>query len=135
MRLFLTLITFMVTCISCGSREGAQEPATSALDAGRSFIDGCLKGHFEQAAFYMLKDEENTADLSKLEKSYDRKGSSDKVQYKQASIMIEGQEAVNDSITIINYRNSFDRIARKLKVIKRQDQWLVDFKYTFSGNM
>ncbi|RXK86674.1 hypothetical protein [Filimonas effusa] len=135
MRLFLTLIAVVVTGISCGSGNETQEPATSALDAGRSFIDDCLKGRFKQAAFYMIKDDENVAGLAKLEESFNSKGSSDKSQYKQASIMIENVETVNDSTTILSYRNSFDRIARKLKVIKRQETWLVDFKYTFSGNM
>lgn len=133
------LLAFLVTAffgVSCGN--GNQESylkATNPLDAGREFIDGCLKGRFEQAALYMVKDADNLQDLEKLEKSYKSKSGADKKQYKQASIIIEAVEPVTDSITIINYKNSFDRVARKLKVVKQQGEWRVDFKYTFSGNM
>jgi hypothetical protein len=136
MRFLFIFLTLLYTLTSCGSgNAGEAIHAESALDAGRGFIDGCLKGEFKKAALYMLQDEENRQDLEKLEKSYAEKPGNDKTQYKQASIIIEELEAVSDTVSIINYRNSFDRVARKLKVVKRENEWRVDFKYTFSGNI
>ena len=136
MRLLFVFLAALFVVSGCNSSgEHTYAKAANPLDAGREFIDGCLKGQFNKAAYYMIPDEPNTKELEKLEKSYESKSGADKKQYKQASIVIEGVETVNDSVTIINYRNSFDRIARKLKVIQRQEEWKVDFKYTFSGNM
>ena len=57
------------------------------------------------------------------------------MEYGKASINIIEDAAMNDSVHIINYKNSYDNMARKVKVIKRDDKWLVDFKYTFNGNL
>jgi hypothetical protein len=136
MRLLLVFLAITLFGVSCGnSNQDTVVKADSPLDAGREFIDGCLKGQFEQAALYMVDNENNRQALEKLAKSYKSRSGADKKQYKQASIIIEGMDTVADSITIINYRNSFDRIARKLKVVKQHQGWRVDFTYTFSGNM
>ena len=50
-------------------------------------------------------------------------------------IIINEDAALNDTMHIINYSNSYDKIARKVKVIQRNGNWLVDFKYTFNGNL
>lgn len=124
----------IMTVFACGGSK--YEPASNALDAGREFIDGCLKGNFSKASFYMLPDATNQQQLAKLEQAYKSKGGKDKEQYKQASIMIGDIENLNDSVTIINYKNSYDKIARKLKIVRQpNDGWVVDFKYTFNGNL
>jgi len=43
------------------------------LDAGREFLDGCLKGNFDKAAFYMLPGAENTKALHTIENNYHKK--------------------------------------------------------------
>ncbi len=58
-----------------------------------------------------------------------------KEQYRQASINILEERTVSDSVHIINYKNSFDNIARKVKVVDTKDGWLVDLVYTFDGNL
>lgn len=110
-------------------------PAATALEGGREFIDACLKGDFDKAAFYMIDDSVNTKDLLKIKRDYNLKSSDEKYNYSSASIIINSDEPINDSTHIINYKNSYDNVARKVKVIKRDDKWLVDFKYTFDGNL
>lgn len=110
-------------------------PAETALEGGREFIDACLKGDFDKAAFYMIDDSVNIEDLLKIKRDYNLKSSDEKYNYSSASIIINADETINDSTHIINYKNSYDKIARKVKVIKRNDRWLVDFKYTFDGNL
>ena len=111
------------------------KPATTALEGGREFIDACLKGDFEKAAFYMIEDSINTRNLVKIKNDYRLKSSDDRHNYAVASIIINSDEAIDDSTHIINYSNSYDKIARKVKVVNRDGNWLVDFKYTFNGNL
>lgn len=110
-------------------------PAATPLESGREFIDGCLKGDFKKAAAYMIDDKENQSDLLKIKRDYDSKSSDQKHAYLTASIIINEDAAVNDTIHIINYKNSYDQFARKVQVVQRNGKWLVDFKYTFTGNL
>ena len=56
--------------------------------------------------------------------------------YKNADIIVNEVSNVNDSITIVNYSNSYKKeVKTKVKMVKISGKWLVDFKYTFSGNM
>lgn len=131
------IFTVLVSCVllgSCLSNKNYPK-AENALDAGREFIDGCLKGDFDKAEFYMLKDETNNQQLEKLQKDYNQKSKEDKQQYKEASINILNEETLSDSIHIIYYKNSFDKVARKVKVVEINGNWMVDFKYTFNGNL
>jgi hypothetical protein len=120
----------MLLC-SCNSYPKAEDP----LDAAREFIDASLKGDFDKANFYMLQDDENKAQLEKLKVAYRSKSSSEREQYKEASLNILEEDVVNDTTHIINYKNSYDDIARKARVIQRDGTWLVDLKYTFTGNL
>jgi hypothetical protein len=120
---------------SCGNND--YPPADNPLDAGREFIDACLKGQFRRASFYMIQDSANDQQLKMLETNYDKKDGDTRQQYREASIVIDlgGDETLNDSTHIIHYRNSYDKIGRKVKVIQRNGIWFVDLKYTFDGNL
>ena len=133
MKYLITLIA--VFTISACSDGKNYKPAENALDAGREFIDGCLKGDFERARFYMIEDARNNDLITKQEKSYKEKDAKEKESYSTASINIFEDAVVNDSIHVINFQNSYDKIGRKVKVIMRDERWLVDFKYTFDGNL
>lgn len=134
MRQLLFSVIFCCTALfSCHTKEFPK--AENALDAGREFIDGCLKGDFDKAAFYMVKDSSNNSLLLAQKRNYNTKSSADKQAYHDASIIIYEDATLNDSTHIINYRNSYDNVGRKVKVIYRDNTWLVDFKYTFNGNL
>ena len=83
----------------------------------------------------MIDDARNKALLQTQEKNYNEKSSAEKNEYRDASITIFEDAAINDSTHIINYQNSYDKTGRKVKVILRNNNWLVDFKYTFDGNL
>jgi hypothetical protein len=128
-------ILLSFTLLSCGQNKNDQPKAENALDAGREFIDACLKGDFKKAQAYMLDDDTNLKLLDKLQLDWKAKSLEEKTKYKTASINIAGVEELNDSTTLINYSNSYDNIARKVKVLNRDKDWWVDFKYTFNGNL
>ena len=129
---FITGIFYCAVLCSCSEKYSKAE---NALDAGREFIDGCLKGDFDKATYYMLDDTQNKKLLLEQKRNYDGKSKQEKLEYSQASIIINEDATINDSTHIINYQNSYDKIGRKVKVILNNSKWLVDFKYTFNGNL
>ena len=82
----------------------------------------------------MLQDEENQFWLDKVSKDYSTMTEQDKAGLSKASINIIEVADMPDSVTIINYSNSYKKRPQKVKVIKDKGEWLVDFKYTFSEN-
>jgi hypothetical protein len=140
-KVYILLLTLMkklfplfliVMFLSCSP---GYSPASTALEGGREFIDACLTGDFDKAAFYMIDDSGNNNYLLKIKRDFHENSSEQRIEYGKASINIIEDAAINDSTHIINYKNSYDNIARKVKVIRRDDKWLVDFKYTFNGNL
>ncbi|HAN40061.1 MAG TPA: hypothetical protein DCQ29_14260 [Chitinophagaceae bacterium] len=138
--LFLScIIVVMSVAAACGGStapdDAAYTTAENALDAGREFVDGCLKGKFEKSKFFMVPTPQNEDALNEMQRAYRDKPTEDRNQYREASINIGGVEQLNDTTVIIQYSNSYDKVARKLKVVKRNNSWLVDFAYTLSGNL
>ncbi|MDE3144731.1 MAG: DUF4878 domain-containing protein [Bacteroidota bacterium] len=129
--LLFTIILF----ISCSGGTHQFAKAENALDAGREFIDAILKGNFEKANFYMLNDEANKKLLLGYQTKYNLQSREEKLGLNQSEIIILQVEDVSDKETIINYSNSFDKIKHKIKVINKNGDWFVDFKYTFDGNL
>lgn len=99
--------------------------AENALDAGREFIDGCLKGDFRQAAFYMKTDEADKAALEILKKKYYTYSEAERTQLGQASIIILLDTTVNDTMHLIQFRNSYDTTQKIIFVSLNKDAWQV----------
>ncbi|MFY7899374.1 MAG: hypothetical protein ACOVNY_04250 [Chitinophagaceae bacterium] len=133
MRYFLICVVFFIS--ACAEQNFQFKPANNSLDAGREFIDACLKGDFERARFFMIKNNDNEQLLQKIESEYRKNDRDKREQYREASINIAEITEITDSVTIVNYKNSYDKIAKKVKVVKVQDYWLVDFAYTFNPNL
>lgn len=131
---FIFILVFISSIIfsACISKY---EKATDPLVAAREFIEGCLTGDVEKASFYMINDEENKSQLLKIKRDFDTKSNDEKGAFATSSIIITEDATLNDTVHIINYHNSYDNIGRKVKVVKRNNTWLVDFKYTFNGNL
>lgn len=120
--------------ISCNTPEGFKEPE-DPLDAGREFVRASLDGDYEKANLYLLNDPEDQ-ELYKRYQSYMKKTPKEEMlQLKSSSIVINKVEKLSDSVTIINYSNSFTMKPTDLKVVKVGNSWKIDFSYTFSGNL
>jgi hypothetical protein len=129
------LIVLSLLLFSCTNEADEYHPPENALDAGREFIQQSLKGKFITAGKYMLQDKENQYWLSKWNEEFNKISEQEKASYGKASINIsEVTDAIPDSVTIISFSNSFKKTPQKIKVIKYNEEWKVDFKYTFSGN-
>jgi len=130
--LYTIAFIFAAVFIGCNSNSGYQKP-DDPLEAGRDFIRFALDGNMKKARIFVLSTADNDRLFDKIEKVYNDASSTDKEQYKQASIIINKVEKVDDSTTIINFANSFKRKNQDLKMVKAKGEWWVDFKYTFTG--
>jgi len=132
------LIPLFFACMfltSCGSDDDEYHTPTNGLDAGRDFINFSLKGKFTTAKKYMLLTEDNNYWFDKVSRDYNQYSEKDKNGYSEASITIlQIMDVVADSVLVINYSNSYINRPQKLKVVKYNGEWKVDFTYTFTGN-
>ncbi len=131
-------IGFIIYCIfffaSCSSKKDL--PNTD-IEVAKTFVKYVLENDFKEASTLVAKDAANDVFLKQLEKSQQEKWTKEEaVQYKNADVIIFEVSNVNDTISIINYANSYKvKEKSKVKVVKINGQWMVDLKYTFSGNL
>lgn len=132
----ISLFVTILLLFSCTNPDEEYHKPENALDAGRSFIEQSLKGHFNTAKKYMLKDDENNYWINKWNEEFNKISEQEKAGYSKASInILEVADVIADSLTVINYSNSYRNRPQKIKVVKYNGEWMVDFKYTFSGNL
>ena len=120
------LIAITVLVWACNNKQADYRKAEDALDAGREFINSKLQGDFLKATFYLLPDEKNKAILAEMEKSYREKDKEGRQQWRTASINIKEVKEQSSTETYIYFQNSFDKLADTIRVIKQNDNWLVD---------
>ena len=106
------------------------------IEVARAFITDILEKNFKEAETYVLKDETNKQYFDLLKKDFESKDSEELEHYKDGDIIINEINPVNDSVSIVNYSNSYAKDEHnKLKMVRLNGQWQVDLKYTFSGNL
>lgn len=128
--LFFSFLFLQFFC-ACNNNQEPSKPEND-LDAARMFIKDALNGNYSAAKTLLLRDSVNTELLNAFEENYhNRMNPADKEGYRGASLTIYDSRQVNDSVTIINYSNSFKNKKDSLKVVRINGQWLVDLKYSF----
>ncbi len=126
----LIVVVFFVSC----NNNRTERPST-AIETGSNFIKASLTGDFETAESLLLKDSINQQ-LFEAYKAYYQRIPDDKKQgYNSASYQINKYLDYDDSTTIINYSNDFIKKPMEIKIIRKDKIWLVDFKYTYEGNL
>jgi len=134
MRKLTTIIIVALTFLfSCTETENYKKP-DDPLEAGRDFIRFALDGNMIKAKTFILDDVANARLFEKIEKKYNDASATEKAAYKDASIIINKAQNINDSTTIINYSNSYKKENNEIKLVKVNGEWWVDFKYTFMGD-
>jgi len=120
------LLLILLVAGACGGRQRNYQPAENALDGGREFIDACMKGDFSRAAFFMLPGAANEERLKEMERAYREKDKEGRQQYRTASINIKEVTELNADTTLIRYSNTVDLNTKTLKVVHKEQGWLVD---------
>lgn len=127
--IFSGIIFFIIGC-SNDVTVDKSDPLTS----GRGFIEASLKGDYKVAEKYLLKDSINMQYFQGLKDFNTKLDPETRRGYSEANIIIDSSIAKSDSVDILYYTNSFKNKPSKIKLVKRNKDWLVDFKYTFSDN-
>jgi hypothetical protein len=109
--------------------------ALDPIDGGRGFIENMMQGDVKKAHFYIVSDSVNERYFKEMAAQYFSLDKEGRQQLRTAAIQINEVSAVDSSTTIINYQNSLDQKAHKLKVIQTLDGWKVDLKYTYGPNL
>jgi hypothetical protein len=131
MKFILTfMIAFCLILSSCSDTIDKSDPLTS----GRGFIEASLKGDYVKAQNYLLDDSTNIQYFELLKDFANKMSPEVRRGYSEANIIIDSSIAPSDSINIIYFTNSFKQKPSKIKMVKKNKDWLVDFKYTFIGN-
>ena len=113
--------------------HSAEVSKKDPLESGRGFIESSLKGNYDEAKKYLLQDSTNIQYFEGLEDFNSNRSDDEKEGYKNANIIIDSTQQLSDSVTIITYSNTYK--PSKLKLVKKNNEWLVDFKYTFNSNL
>jgi Domain of unknown function (DUF4878) len=131
-KIHLLPVYIVLLASSCKSND--KEPDAKSdnnMDAARNFIRAALDGKFDEARTYMLSDSVNINFMDVAERSYQNIDQSMKDSYRSSSIHFHNTMAVSDSASIVVYSNSFKNDHDTLKVLKKGNDWLVDFKYLY----
>jgi hypothetical protein len=131
LKFHLPCFIFLLFITAC-NQQVTTVKNSDPLEAGREFINASLTGDFDYAKKYLLVDSTNLMYFERFVEFDNKKPSADKDGYKNSNIIINTTENISDSETIINYSNTYKKEPSKIKLIKINNKWLVDFKYTFS---
>lgn len=130
---FCAILCASIIFAGCGNKNTSPD---TDIDVARRFIRDIQESNFKDASNYLLKDETNLQYFERFEEHYRSRPADELEQYKNADIIINEIAPVNDSVTVINYSNSFKQAEKnKVKVVRTGGKWLIDLKYTFSGNL
>ena len=121
------LFQLFILAVSCGSQNSFKK-AEDAQDAGREFIRASLDGNYEKAEFYLLQDTTNQLLMDKWKKDYDQLDRDGKRQYKEADILPINLSSENDSVTTYTFSNSYKKDTTTIRIVRINDEWLVDLK-------
>ncbi len=132
-RIFSLLTLLLLLTGSCSGPEGFKKPE-DALDAAREFVRAVLDGDYKRAELYVLPEEEDLRLFHRYKDYMKNQPEKERLGLKSSSILVNKVEPLNDSVSIINYSNSFSKKPMDIRAVKKDGEWWVDFSYTFSGD-
>ncbi|HMK04819.1 MAG TPA: hypothetical protein VK489_11530 [Ferruginibacter sp.] len=130
----LSCLLVFTSLLSCNSN--AEKDPVDDIGVARTFIRNILDNNFNEAERFLLKNETNQQYFERFRQTYNAQGKDKLEKYKAADITIYEVTNVSDSVTIVNYSNSYIKDSKsKVKLVRINGKWLVDLQYTFSGNL
>lgn len=132
MKTFKYLFALSVLVAGCDTTPEVKK--TDPLESGRGFIEASLKGNYKEAEKYVLPDSTNLEYFNGMKQFNEKQDNQEKLGYRNASIIIDSVQQINDSVAFIFFANSYKMKPSKLKMVKHNNEWLVDFKFSFIDN-
>ena len=106
------------------------------MDVARTFVRNVLDNNFKEAEQYLLKDETNMQIFERFKQQYNEKNKALLEKYKGADIIVNEKSQPADTVCMVNYSNSYSKTDTTIiKAVRIDGKWLVDLKYSFSGNL
>jgi hypothetical protein len=134
----LIQISSLLLLFACNNSNNEPEEIKpeNGMDAAGKFLRAALDGDYTKAKTLLVKDSTNQQMIDIYEWNYNnRMTPEDKTEYKKASIrFLKETHAVNDSVTIVHFSNSYKDKNDSLKVIRANGQWFIDLNFTFQNN-
>jgi len=124
-------LTLLLILSSCQPKQQKVLVAENELDAARLFIRSALDGKFDEAKTFMVQDSVNNSYLDIAAQFYQKMPTTEKDNYKGSTIVIHSATAINDSVAVVIYSNSYKNDHDTLRIAKRNNNWLVDLKYLY----
>ena len=118
--------TFLFSCQNADVIDRS-DPLASA----RGFIESSLKGDYVKAQNYIVADSTNKEYLNIFRDVNSRRPALERENYRDANIIIDSTHNVSDSVVLVTYSNTYKNEPTRLKLVKKNNEWFVDFKYTF----
>jgi hypothetical protein len=134
-RKIFSLIVLIAIFSSCDQQDKKTVKNTDPLEAGREFINASLSGDYDQAKKYLLADSANLVYFDRFVEFDSKKTKEEKEGYKNANIIIDSTQTLSDSVTVINYSNTFKKTPARIKLVRKNAIWQVDFKYTILDSL
>jgi hypothetical protein len=125
-------VLLLLTITGCS--HPAEIRKNDPLESGRGFIESSLRGDYDEAQKYILQDSTNIDYFNGMRDFNSKRSDEEKDGYRNSNILIDSTQKISDSVTIITYSNTYKNKPSKLKMVRKNNEWLVDFKYTFLGN-
>ena len=119
--------------MACNQQEEANK--TDPLESGRGFIEASLKGDYVEARKYLLDDSTNIEYFEGFKDFNSKRSGEEREALRESNIIIDSTHDVSDSVEIISYSNTYKKEPTKIKMVKKNNEWLVDFKYTFQDSL
>jgi hypothetical protein len=132
----ILIFSFYASVILFVSCENKVERPDDAIGTGRLFIRSLLDGDFKTAKDLLYQDSSNKISFQVFKEQYEsRLTEKEKAASKKSDIIIHEIENQSDSIVIIYYSSSIQKVKKPLRILKKGNEWQVDFHYTYSGNL
>ncbi len=128
------IILSLAIFVTIGCSNNITVDKSDPLTTGRGFIEASLKGDYKVAEKYLLNDSTNMEYFRGLKDFNTKLDAETRRGYSEANIIVDSLIAKSDSVDVLYYTNTFKNKPSKIKLVKRNKDWLVDFKYTFSDN-
>lgn len=119
--------------LACNSNTDVASKPEGDVDAARMFIEAALHGNYKQAQKLLLQDSTNLEGLATAERLYLNSDVTRQRGLRESSIRFHNTKKLNDSVSIVEYSNSFTKQKQAVKAVRINSKWLIDFKYTFQN--
>lgn len=129
------IIIFASCCLfSCAAKQEKPNPQDD-IETAQVFLQAFNTGNYEWCKDFMVQNAGNDSLLKSQLLIFENKTSTQKKEISESSIVIHNREEVTQTETIITYNTSINKTIHKLKLMNNNGKWLVDFSYTFNGNL